>query len=435
MAGLLDFLATPEAALGVGLLGAASSGRGFGGGLMDAVNYANGVKRQAQQDSLAEQYKNAQIAELERKSRSDAQKQALIGSLFGGAPSQGGSATGGGASPQMPSGGGISGMTLDQIAALKTMGIDLTDQWKLGQTGVPMDAGKYYRGPSGLGYMPELDKGMTIDSRTGAVSNLPGYVQANAQAQGAQTAAQEAAKYGYTVGADRERQLTQAQLDPVNVVGNDGNTYAVPRSQVVGGAGRGAGGPGGGGFMTQRNPVTTGASQKLNDNWVTNTYQPVLDAGSTASQRLESINALRNIDLKTGWGTEAKGAAANMLAGLGVDVGNAKMFASNMQKFQSVAMDNLQKELALQKGPQTEGDAQRAQKTFVSLANTPDANQFIMDFAQAQANQRMRKAAFYQDAQPIALRNGGDLTQVDRRWQKYSQSIWDDPIMARWKKQ
>lgn len=62
MAGLLDFLATPEAALGVGLLGAASSGRGFGGGLMDAVNYANGVKRQAQQDAIADA--NGEICEV-----------------------------------------------------------------------------------------------------------------------------------------------------------------------------------------------------------------------------------------------------------------------------------------------------------------------------------------------------------------------------------
>ena len=65
------------------------------------------------------------------------------------------------------------------------------------------------------------------------------------------------------------------------------------------------------------------------------------------------------------------------------------------------------------KGPQTEGDATRAKATFASLSNTPQANEFILDFAKAVAMRDKKKAAFYNEAMPIA-REAGDLTAVDR---------------------
>ncbi len=184
--------------------------------------------------------------------------------------------------------------------------------------------------------------------------------------------------------------------------------------------------------MAKRNPVMEQNAMKINDNWITNTYQPTLDSANGARDMSNAISAIRNIDLKTGWGTEAKAAAASVLSGLGIAPANAQMFAANSQKFQQVAMDRLQKNLMQQKGPQTEGDANRASKTFVSLANTPEANAFILDYAQAQANADLRKADFYREALPLA-QQGQDLTRVDREWQKVSGSIWDDPLMQRWK--
>lgn len=54
-----------------------------------------------------------------------------------------------------------------------------------------------------------------------------------------------------------------------------------------------------------------------------------------------------------------------------------------------------------------------------------------MDFAEAQASLAKKKAAFYQDAMPIA-RQMGDLTLVDGEWQKIAPSVWDDGIMLKW---
>lgn len=439
MAGLLDFLSSPESQLGLGLLAAAGSGQRFGPGLLSAVQYSNEARQNDEDRKLQSQYRQAQITELMRKSVADQQKQnALMGllgmggaaqptaptaSISGGSPTTPSQAQAGGVSGRS---GGLGNATIDQIAAAKALGgIDLTDQWKLAQTGVPMDANKYYNRGGQLSYLPQMSEGVEIDPRTGRAQAVPGYAEAAASIQGAQTGAQEAAKYPFTVGADRARQTQQAALDPVSVIGEDGNTYLRPRLDVMAGGG-------GGGQMAKRNPVMEQNAMKINDNWITNTYQPTLDSASGARDMSNAISAIRNIDLKTGWGTEAKAAAAGVLSGLGIAPANAQMFAANSQKFQQVAMDRLQKNLMLQKGPQTEGDANRASKTFVSLANTPEANAFILDYAQAQANADLRKADFYREALPLA-QQGQDLTRVDREWQKVSGSIWDDPLMQRWK--
>lgn len=81
--GLLDALSDPQNALAIGLLGAASSGKGFGGGLLDAVNYANAVQQHNEDRTLQKRYRDAQIQELQRKSAADARQQALMADFFG----------------------------------------------------------------------------------------------------------------------------------------------------------------------------------------------------------------------------------------------------------------------------------------------------------------------------------------------------------------
>lgn len=170
---------------------------------------------------------------------------------------------------------------------------------------------------------------------------------------------------------------------------------------------------------------------KLNDNWIDKTLNPVTEAGAAAKESKANITALRNIDFKTGWGTEAKAKAASVLTGLGIAPKNAEMFAANAEQFRSVAKKNLLTMLREQTGPQTDKDANNAEATYVSLGNTPQANQFILDFAEAMSNMKERKAQYYQEALPYA-RQGNDLTQIDRRWAKISGSIWSDPIMQKW---
>jgi hypothetical protein len=476
MAGLLDLLQNPDAQLGMQLLAAG----GYSPTPMSAGQRISGALQnfQAQQDASVR--RASMIAQAQREQAINGLIVNRLGSRAGGAGAGApGAGQPAGGVPSMPMGGagvGAAGagpapgpmgagvaqssgagqgagssfpFTMDDLALLSTAGAknagDLFNMYKYVNDGVKREAGNYYKDPvtGATSYMPKIDNGMDF-APDGSIRPARGYVSANAAIKGteagATTAATEAAKYPYTVGADRQRQTTQAALDTQPVVGEDGNTYYVPRLQVAtGGAGgggpAGAGGaPGqGGGFMAGRNPITQQSATSLNDNWIKNAYQPTLDAGKSASDISANIQALRNIDMNTGWGTEAKASGAAMLEGLGIAPANAKLFASNSQKFQSVAMEKLMTTLSAQKGMQTEGDADRAGKTFVALKNTPEANAFIMDFAQAKANMDQRRAQYYEAALPLAQK-AGDLTRVDREWRKVQGSIWADPTLQRWSK-
>jgi hypothetical protein len=310
---------------------------------------------------------------------------------------------------------------------------------------VKRDGGANYENPmtGQQRYFPKLGEGQAM-GQNGEVSFAPGYVDSNARMKGREAGAIAAAKFPFEVATDRARQTTTAGLDLVPVEGADGNTYYQPRLGMANGGGgagmSGAGGaaggsaPGaGGGFMAKRNPITQQSAIALNDNWIKNTYQPTIEAGRVATDLDNSIQALRNIDIKTGWGAEAKANAASMLAGLGISVGSSEMYAANAQKFQSIAMDKLMTTLQAQKGIQTEGDADRAKQTFVSLSNTPEANAFVLDLAQAKASVDRKRAQYYEQALPMAQKRG-DLTEVNRRWAKLQPSIWDDPMMQKWGK-
>lgn len=172
------------------------------------------------------------------------------------------------------------------------------------------------------------------------------------------------------------------------------------------------------------------AGQDLNSNWIKETHNPVQTAGSAARATLTQLETLKNVNFSTGWGAPTKVVAANILATLGIK--DAEKYASSAQVFQQVAMERNMTMLAEQKGPQTEGDSQRAQQTFMRLENTLQANQFIADLTGANARIAQRKAAFYNEALPIA-KASGDFTEIDRRWSKIAPSVWADPALARYK--
>lgn len=497
--GLLDFLNTDDARLGIGLLAAGGpttdpNRSGFGQRIAGALQGVQAQKEgdlryrlmqsqmddntsqiQARQQQLAQGARINELVARRFQPQSPGVQSSTPGLLASGspqagllasAPNQGGFA----ASPlvpgdaQGPSGAAPAGsqpplllqdqapqaqapsgfpFSMADIALLGTAGVKNADtlfsMFKYATDGVKQEAGNYYKDPitGTMRYLPKLDNGMTVDAR-GNIGTAPNYATANAQIKGAETHAVEAAKFPFAVGADQARQTTQAALDTLPEVRADGNTYYKRRLDVANSRvpliGPRAGEPiENGGTMASRNPISMQSAIALNDNWIKNGYQPTLEAGKSASDIQSSIRAIRSIDLKTGWGAEAKANAAGVLAGLGVGGKNAELYAGNAQKFQSVAMDRLQTALLAQKGTQTEGDAQRAGQTFASLRNTPSANDFVLDFAQAKANMDQRRAQFYEQALPIAQQSG-DLTRVDREWRKIQGSVWGDPVLQRWAK-
>lgn len=260
---------------------------------------------------------------------------------------------------------------------------------------------------------------MGPDGRMRAVP-VQGYAETRASIAGAEagatTAAQEAARYPYDVGRLDE----QARRDPMQVVNPaTGDTEYRTRADVAQG-----------GATAAVNPVRQRAAEVVNDDWLKNSYRPVLDKGSLARDSIASITAMRSIPIDTGFGTEAKAAAASFLASMGVK--DAEKYAANAEVFRNFTLQRVNEELRLNAGVQTEGDAQRAERTTARLGNTPQANKFILDYAQAVAELNAKKAAFYERALPLAQKEG-DLAKVDRMWRKVSTSIWDSPMLAPWK--
>lgn len=277
-----------------------------------------------------------------------------------------------------------------------------------------MDPNRMYMGPDGTPrFVPDMKNGIYGGFVNGAPVAAPisGWGQATASNVRPVEDAQNASK---------------AQFTPTTVIDDRGNKVGSNALVTSGNAPAQGGKP----PVIERNPVLQESEKGLNDDWMKNDYRTAISNSESASNLVNTIKAMRMVDTNTGWGEGVKGSAASMLGALGVK--DAANYASKQEKFQALAMDRLQTELMKQKGPQTEGDAQRASQTFAKLENTPAANQFILDFAEAKARQDIRKAAFFQEAvnQPHAK---GDLQQINTVWNKIQGSIFDDPILAKYK--
>jgi len=175
------------------------------------------------------------------------------------------------------------------------------------------------------------------------------------------------------------------------------------------------------------------SQQGINDDFMKSSYRPTIDAGSNASSTIAQLDALEKLALKTGWGSSVQASAARILNGLGLRLAPdaAKQYAAKAETFYAIVGQQNWQLLAEQKGPQTEGDAQRAAKVFSQLTNTEEANRFIRDLARANALVRIEKAKFYRENLPAAQK-AGDLSRIDAAWAERQPSIFAFPFMRSW---
>jgi hypothetical protein len=389
------------------------------------------------------------------------------------------------APPQASQGGGfLRQMNPDQAVGWQMMGgQDLLPALKYAKEGTAFEQGKTYADPytGKERTFAKLDSGQ-MQGANGQVANAPGYVAALAETAGAKTRAEEGAKAGFDlvdpgkfvdsegrpilstragligsmsppkaslppspakqrpagfpviapqVQQERDgeaRRIIQAEFDsekdPVAKagLGRELNRMGGPKLQSAAEA------------KTQLGAVDTTlkAGQGLNDNWIKEIHNPIQTEGKAANSTLAQLESIKHINLTTGSGTEFKAAATAVLSSLGLATKDMDKYLGNTQKFQQVAMERNMTMLQAQAGPQTDGDSQRAQQTFVKLSNTPAANQFIVDLTAANARMAKQKASYYNEALPIA-RARGDLTEIDRRWAKIAPSIWSDPALSKYK--
>jgi hypothetical protein len=486
MAGLLDYDQLANLQLAAGLLSRQPFGQALGSGL---AGYQTTQDAQARQQLAAREMANrealqaAQISDMkaQEEQRRQAvakqlQMQAMLQSVLGGQgqPSQygaegGGVSMGGVREPMRPQAAGLAGTSPEQIAALKANGIDVEKIWELAKFGKPMQPGYRQNADNTTSYFGDPSKGFTVDPR-GQVGLMPGALDSQAGLAGATafatTSNQQRAEAPYkqvqtVIGgvprtvqldkwmADQQPQQTQqpqqGPLTPMSQVradvGNPATTYSSPavQSAVQRAAGLDwpsrttPGEPSGiqSGLSIKEKASAT-ALDEVNKNWLDKSYTPTQEAGAVASSMLNNIQVARaglSMAGNSGWSKDTQVKVARVIGALGVP--QAEEVATGAQIFQQATSTRLWEVLNAAKGPQTEGDADRARQTFARIENTPKANQFIMDMMQAIAERDKIKAAWYRDALPIA-RQEGDLQMVDRKWSDRTPSVWSMPSMKKW---
>jgi hypothetical protein len=160
-------------------------------------------------------------------------------------------------------------------------------------------------------------------------------------------------------------------------------------------------------------------------------YDNVMPAARSAREQNARLQSIINNPLDTGSFTPANATLKGWAVALGLPSENVKQYVANAQKFRADASDLvLQKQLA-QKGPQTQSDAERLEKTVPDWKNVRDANEYIARFAMAQNNYIQKKAEFM----AVRIENGMRPSEAEREWNatEGNYSLFDDPVMKAFK--
>ena len=157
------------------------------------------------------------------------------------------------------------------------------------------------------------------------------------------------------------------------------------------------------------------------------------EAARRSSVNLESAQAALDKGFRTGFGTEAKVAAANVLSSV-FGMKDASKYATTGQLFNQTIMEQVLARQLQQKGVQTNQDAERIKAAGVQLGNTVKANQFMLDVARAQNERAIAQDKFYRDwlKNPD---NKGSLRGAEDAWLEAegNRSLFDTPALQKYK--
>lgn len=151
-------------------------------------------------------------------------------------------------------------------------------------------------------------------------------------------------------------------------------------------------------------------------------YNEYVTAGDVAETQLSNIRSARaasdtelpsQLQKFIGDVGAALGFSAEKMAPIVGDIDSAQKFVGSLQ---NLVLEKLQ----AQKGPQTENDARRIEKTVASLGNTPEAREFLLRFAETMALRDIERRNFYDDYMQehgtLAGDRGSGRASADKMW-------------------
>ena len=149
------------------------------------------------------------------------------------------------------------------------------------------------------------------------------------------------------------------------------------------------------------------------------------DRSGIAREQNISLASMNALEVETGWGQEAKLEVARVMNAFSPGSGESIANVSGTEAYKALGLTYINSQMANAKGPQTEGDFRRFEKTFSSLGKSPLANQWLIDNVIANNDRQIEQHQFYQD---YVNKNGENSWQtVDNAWQAYKADI---PMVA-----
>ena len=154
-------------------------------------------------------------------------------------------------------------------------------------------------------------------------------------------------------------------------------------------------------------------------------YMADLQAEAKAAQdsisAYEAFESIMDRGLKTGFGQGVLDNVARALDRMGIDTKALNLNSvRDIDTLGNLTTRAVMSALADQKGVQTEGDAQRAMQTWVSISNSPGANRWINTYQRNLAERRILRAEFIQEA---LWRSNGNIQEAERAWKAYSRNL------------
>lgn len=166
----------------------------------------------------------------------------------------------------------------------------------------------------------------------------------------------------------------------------------------------------------------------------TESLNQMRQSASAAQSRLPALRTLRSLDIESGFGTNARtglARATNFIFGEGAgDVFQSDVPA--IEAFRALSQKMVNEELNQAKGPQTEGDAIRAQQTVASIDKAPAANKFLLNYYEGLAMREMERNQFferYMGTSPDQTDQAGleAFREAERAWLDYKEKT---PLVA-----
>jgi hypothetical protein len=110
-------------------------------------------------------------------------------------------------------------------------------------------------------------------------------------------------------------------------------------------------------------------------------FQDVLQRGMDAQNMNGTLRSMMESPAITGPTQDYRASANAFFSDMGIPIPPEKINQiSNLDQYKAMQGKLVLEELMKQKGPQTEGDAKRAQQTYGSIKNLPDANRFVLKY-------------------------------------------------------